>query len=44
MYLLVLLLDVSFGNFADEYGRRPMYALAMFGTLCFLAWTYLVCT
>ena len=43
IHLLVLLLGVSFGNLADKYGRRPMYALAMFGTLCFLAWTYLVC-
>ena len=43
IHILVLLLGVSFGNLADKYGRRPMYALAMFGKLCFLAWTYLVC-
>ena len=39
IHLLVLLLGVSFGNLADRYGRRPMYARAVFGTLCFLAWT-----
>ena len=43
LHHLVLLLGVSFGNLADKHGRRPMYALAMLGTLCFLAWTYLVC-
>ena len=43
VHVLVLLLGVSFVNLADKYGRRPMYALAMVGKLCFLAWTYLGC-
>lgn len=42
--ILVLLLGATFGTLADKHGRRLMYALAMFGILSFLAWTYLVCT
>ena len=47
VYVLVIIIAVllcaGFGSLADQYGRRPIYALAIFGMLCLLASTYLIC-
>jgi len=41
--IIAVLLGAGFGSLADQYGRRPIYALAIFGMLCLLASTYLIC-
>jgi hypothetical protein len=40
---IAVLLGAGFGSLADQYGRRPIYALAIFGMLCLLGSTYLIC-